>query len=83
MIYAIANRHDGGSIILNASIGASKQVGTTSIYSETKANIRSFARTVDLKHRKIRVNATSPSPIDTPAFNRLAQTEEEIEHMKG
>ena len=55
MIYAIANRHDGGSIILNASIDASKRVGTTSIYSATKAAIRSFARTVDLKHRKIRV----------------------------
>src|ERR687886_2399110 len=36
---------DGGSIILNASIGASKGVGATSVYSATKAAIRSFART--------------------------------------
>jgi NAD(P)-dependent dehydrogenase (short-subunit alcohol dehydrogenase family) len=77
--------HDGGSIILTGSVGASKGVGATSVYSATKAAIRSFARTwtVDLKHRKIRVNAVSPGPIDTPAFNRLAQTEEEIRQIKA
>jgi NAD(P)-dependent dehydrogenase (short-subunit alcohol dehydrogenase family) len=77
--------YDGGSIILNASIGASKGIGATSVYSATKATIRSFARTwtVDLKHRKIRVNAISPGPIDTPAFNSVAQTEEEIEQIKA
>ena len=77
--------HDGGSIILNGSIGASKGVGTTSVYSATKAAIRSFARTwtVDLKHRKIRVNAISPGPIDTPIFNSLAKTEEEVKQIKA
>ena len=77
--------HDGGSIILNGSVGASKGVATTSVYSATKAAIRSFARTwtVDLKHRKIRVNTISPGPIDTPIFNSLAQTEEEIKQIKA
>jgi NAD(P)-dependent dehydrogenase (short-subunit alcohol dehydrogenase family) len=77
--------HDGGSIILNASIGASKGVGATSVYSATQAAIRSFARTwtVDLKARKIRVNAIGPGPIDTPAFNRLAKTEDEIRQIKA
>jgi NAD(P)-dependent dehydrogenase (short-subunit alcohol dehydrogenase family) len=58
----------GGSIILNASIGASKGFPATSVYSATKAAIRSFARTwtVELKQRKIRVNAISPGPIETP-----------------
>src|SRR5215467_14603018 len=53
---------DGGSIILTASINASKGFEATSIYSATKAAVRSFAGcwTVDLKHRKIRVNAISP-----------------------
>ena len=48
-----------------------------SVYSATKAAVRSFARswTVDLKDRKIRVNALSPGPIETPAMNGLAQTE--------
>jgi NAD(P)-dependent dehydrogenase (short-subunit alcohol dehydrogenase family) len=76
---------DGGSIILNASIAASKGVESFSVYSATKAAIRSFARTwtVDLKQRKIRVNAVSPGPIDTPAIDRLAQSEEEeIKQLK-
>ena len=74
----------GGSIILNASIAASKGMETSSVYSATKAAIRSFARTwtVELKHRKIRVNAISPGPIDTPIFNGLAQSEEQIEQFK-
>jgi NAD(P)-dependent dehydrogenase (short-subunit alcohol dehydrogenase family) len=38
---------------------------------------------VDLKHHKIRVNAVSPGPIDTPAFYSLAQTEEEIRQIKA
>jgi NAD(P)-dependent dehydrogenase (short-subunit alcohol dehydrogenase family) len=75
---------DGGSIILNASIGGSKGIESTSVYSATKAAIRSFARTwaAELRNRRIRVNAISPGPIDTPAFNCLAQTTEEVEHIK-
>jgi NAD(P)-dependent dehydrogenase (short-subunit alcohol dehydrogenase family) len=36
---------DGGSIILNASIVASKGLPNWSVYSATKAAVRSFART--------------------------------------
>jgi NAD(P)-dependent dehydrogenase (short-subunit alcohol dehydrogenase family) len=52
---------DGGSIILNASVAASKGFEATSVYSATKAAIRSFARTwiADLKQRKIRVKTIS------------------------
>ena len=64
---------DGASIILNASIVASKGMQALSVYSATKAAVRSFARTwtVDLKPRKIRVNAISPGPIDTPGIRGL------------
>jgi len=53
---------DGASIILNASIVASKGLPANSVYSATKAAVRSFARTwtTDLKDRRIRVNAVSP-----------------------
>jgi NAD(P)-dependent dehydrogenase (short-subunit alcohol dehydrogenase family) len=62
---------DGGSIILNASITASKGLPAWSIYSATKAALRSFARTwtADLKGRRIRVNAISPGYIETPGLN--------------
>jgi NAD(P)-dependent dehydrogenase (short-subunit alcohol dehydrogenase family) len=42
-----------------------------SIYSATKAAVRSFARTwtADLKDRCIRVNVVSPGPIDTSLLN--------------
>ncbi len=64
---------DGASIILNASIVASKGLSMNSVYSATKAAVRSFARTwtTDLKDRRIRVNAVSPGPIDTPGLNDL------------
>jgi NAD(P)-dependent dehydrogenase (short-subunit alcohol dehydrogenase family) len=64
---------DGGSIILNASIVASKGLASNSVYSATKAAVRSFARTwtTDLKDRRIRVNAVSPGPIDTPGLREL------------
>jgi NAD(P)-dependent dehydrogenase (short-subunit alcohol dehydrogenase family) len=62
---------DSGSIILNASITASKGLPAWSVYSATKAALRSFARTwtADLKGRQIRVNAISPGYIDTPGLN--------------
>ena len=62
---------DGASIILNASIVASKGLAANSVYSATKAAVRSFARTwaTDLKDRRIRVNAVSPGLIETPGLN--------------
>ncbi|MGC2681088.1 MAG: glucose 1-dehydrogenase [Candidatus Nitrosopolaris sp.] len=68
---------DGGSIILTASVNASTGFEATSVYSATKAAVRSFARcwTVDLKHRKIRVNAISPGPIDTPMTRSMVKGE--------
>jgi len=64
---------DGASIILNASIVASKGLPSNSVYSATKAAIRSFARTwtTDLKDRRIRVNAVSPGSTDTPGLSDL------------
>ena len=67
---------DGASIILNASIAGSTGNPAVSVYSATKAALRSFARTftIDLKPRHIRVNALSPGPIDTPGLTGLAQS---------
>ena len=75
---------DGGSIILNASVAGSKGIEAFSVYSATKAAVRSFARswTIDLKPRKIRVNAISPGPIDTPILNDAVSTKEELDQLK-
>ncbi|MGC2681471.1 MAG: glucose 1-dehydrogenase [Candidatus Nitrosopolaris sp.] len=66
---------DGGSIILIASVAGSKGFEGGSVYSATKAAIRSIARswTVDLKNRKIRVNAISPGVIETPMSAELSE----------
>ena len=76
---------DGSSIILNASIVGSKGLPTNSVYAASKAAVRSFARTwtTDLKERRIRVNAISPGPIETPGLSSLlASTDEGRQRLK-
>jgi len=75
---------NGGSIILNASIVGSKGLSSNSVYSATKAAVRSFARTwtTDLKDRRIRVNAISPGPIDTPGLTELLASSETGEQRR-
>jgi NAD(P)-dependent dehydrogenase (short-subunit alcohol dehydrogenase family) len=69
----------GASIILNASVVASKGWEAVSVYSATKAALRSFARTwtSDLKGRRIRVNVVSPGVIDTPGLSGLMNADAE------
>jgi NAD(P)-dependent dehydrogenase (short-subunit alcohol dehydrogenase family) len=75
---------EGGSILLNSSVAASSGLDAFSVYSATKAAIRSFARTwtTDLKARKIRVNAISPGPIETPIFGKSGLSEEQVKDFK-
>jgi NAD(P)-dependent dehydrogenase (short-subunit alcohol dehydrogenase family) len=72
---ALPLMNDGGSIILNASIATAKGFPGMSVYSATKAAVRSFARTWtnELRDRHIRVNAISPGHIDTPILESLQQ----------
>lgn len=71
---------EGGSIILNASITSIKGTPAFSVYSATKAAVRSFARgwAVDLKGRGLRVNAISPGVVPTPGYDHLGLTPEQI-----
>ena len=75
---------DGASIILNASLVGSKGFSANSVYSATKAALRSFARTwtTDLKERRMRVNAVSPGSIDTPGLADLLASSETGEERK-
>lgn len=65
--------NDGASIIINSSVVNETGVATASVYSATKAAVRSFARTLttELVDRGIRVNVVSPGPITTPIFGRM------------
>jgi NAD(P)-dependent dehydrogenase (short-subunit alcohol dehydrogenase family) len=75
----------GGSIILSASIVASKGFENFSLYSASKAAVRSFARTwaSDLKGKNIRVNAVSPGVISTPAWSETGLPKEQVEGFFG
>jgi NAD(P)-dependent dehydrogenase (short-subunit alcohol dehydrogenase family) len=70
---ALPYMRDGASIILVGSADADKQgrMGT-SIYTASKAAVRSLARSlsVELLPRRIRVNVLSPGMTDTPIITR-------------
>jgi NAD(P)-dependent dehydrogenase (short-subunit alcohol dehydrogenase family) len=72
---ALSLMNDGGVIILNGSIATIKGFPDISVYSATKAAVRSFARTWtnELRERRIRVNTISPGHIDTPIFDTWQQ----------
>jgi NAD(P)-dependent dehydrogenase (short-subunit alcohol dehydrogenase family) len=76
---------DGATVVLMASIVGSKGFESNSVYSATKAAIRSLARTLtsDLKARRIRVNAVSPGPIETPGLNGVLDTPEQVAEFKA
>jgi NAD(P)-dependent dehydrogenase (short-subunit alcohol dehydrogenase family) len=72
---------DGGSIILNSSVANVMGLPDFTVYAAAKAAVRSFARgwAMELKDRKIRVNAVSPGPIETPALEKAGLTPEQAE----
>ena len=66
----------GGAIIINTSVVGRKGIPTWSVYSASKAALRSLTRTLaaELLPRRIRVNAVASGPIPTPIFRREWQT---------
>jgi len=72
---------DGGSIIIIGSAASIKGVPGISVYSATKAAVRSFARSwsVELKQRKIRVNIISPGTIHTRLYDEQSEEDREFE----
>ena len=75
----------GASIVLNGSMVSIKGFPAFSVYSATKAALRSFARTwaSDLKGRNIRVNVVAPGTVITPGYkSEIGLTDEQIEQMK-
>jgi NAD(P)-dependent dehydrogenase (short-subunit alcohol dehydrogenase family) len=72
----------GSAIVLNASMVSIKGGPAFSVYSATKAALRSFARNwaVDLKGKGIRVNAVSPGVVPTPGYHTsLGLTQQQVD----
>jgi NAD(P)-dependent dehydrogenase (short-subunit alcohol dehydrogenase family) len=80
---ALPHLNDNAGIVLNSSVVNAKGSATTSVYSATKAAVRSLARTFasELVDRGIRVNVVSPGPITTPIFGRLGLPQEAIDEF--
>lgn len=80
---ALPHLNDGASIVINGSINALIGMAGMSVYSASKAAVRSFARTLsaELLDRRIRVNVVSPGPIGTPLYGKLGLPDEEVQAM--
>lgn len=74
---------DGGSIIINGTALSIRGYPAYSVYSASKAAVRSFVRTwtLDLKERRIRVNVVSPGAIETAAYRAAAANHSLIEKI--
>jgi len=76
---------DHSSIILNASVVTNKGMTDLSLYSASKAAVRSFGRCLanDLKSRNIRVNTISPGITETPILEfGLKMKKEDISNLE-
>lgn len=73
--------NDGASIIFNTSVNAQLGMPNSSVYAASKAAVLSFNKVfaVELAPRKIRVNAVSPGPVETPLYGKLGLQKEEVE----
>ncbi len=76
---------DGGAVVLTSSTTSLSGTPAFSVYSATKAAIRSFARNwiLDLKDRRIRVNAISPGVTETAGLNELFGGGDQAEGTKS
>jgi len=72
---------NGASVVLNTSVVSHVGFPNASVYSATKAAVRSFARTLsaELAPRGIRVNAVAPGPIETPIFGRMGIPADQVD----
>ena len=71
----------GGTLIFTTSIANVLGIPELSVYSATKAAVRSMVRSLaaELAPQGIRVNTVAPGPIETPVWERIGVTKEQLE----
>lgn len=74
----MANRGKGGAIVAIASIRASVVEPGTSVYGASKAGLLQMVRSVaaEFGPYRVRANAISPAPIETPMVSSVVSTPE-------
>ena len=71
------------SVVLTTSAFHEKGAPGLSVYSATKAALRSLARSLsaELSSQGVRVNSISPGPIETPLYGRMNLPQEVLDGM--
>jgi NAD(P)-dependent dehydrogenase (short-subunit alcohol dehydrogenase family) len=74
----------GGSVIFCGALGVKKGAPNWSVYSATKGALLAMvpALAVELAPRGIRVNAVTPGPTDTPAWDKLGLPAEAMREFR-
>lgn len=80
---AIPFLNEGAVIIGNTSVVNQKGFPGTSVYSATKAALRSLSRVLanELQEKKIRSVSVAPGPIETPIYGKIGLSEEQVQEM--
>jgi NAD(P)-dependent dehydrogenase (short-subunit alcohol dehydrogenase family) len=81
----LALLNNPSSVVLTGTTLAEQGVAGLSVYSATKAAVRSLARTLstELQPRGVRVNVISPGLIETPIYGKLGLTPEAVQAWAG
>ena len=82
---SLAFLNDGAAIVINTTFADRVGLPGSSVYSASKAALRSLVRVsaAELVGRGIRVNAVSPGPIATPIFGKLGMPKQAVDELAG
>jgi NAD(P)-dependent dehydrogenase (short-subunit alcohol dehydrogenase family) len=71
--HALPLLSEGATVLVNTSVANQKGLAGAAAYAATKAALRAVVRgaATELAARKIRVNAISPGPVETPIFGKM------------